>query len=715
MRRLANSTSIGRSVVDLSFHPETKGPPSAEFEEFFSDLLISKWHMESDIGRGAIYRPPPKMSVPDWADEYRHLSSAVGAVGGPWQTSRVEVARGPMMAVTEPGVRVVTAMTCTQTLKTELLTNTFGYYAHLDPSPMLLLEPKDEMASAFSKERLTPMINSSPALRAIMGDRKSRTSDDTIQYKQFPGGFLAISSAGSPSNLAMRAIRVVLLDEIDKYETTKEGDPVTLAEERMATFFTSSLAIRACSPTWVETSRIYRSYLESDQRRPFCACPHCGHWQSLDFFKHVEWEKDEDGTHKPETAAIYCEGCGAAWSEADRVRMCTTRGAIRHYQTREFTCNCRRNSEGEPVVTKHEPMVDRCWDWDEEHQVGYATCPDCGERRVSNYHAGFQVSKLYSPFTTIVALAKKWMTSSEDPELKQTFFNTQLGIPYQAEVSKAVDKHWLASRREMYQAPVPEGVLVLTAGLDVQSGGSNNEGRVEVELVGWGLGEESWSIETEVFYGDPAKPDVWAQVDEYLLKGFRHQRGFELFISAACIDSGGGATQDVYNFARPRVGRNVWAIKGASDKSGQWSPIWPAAAKEARHQKYRTGFKPVILGVNAAKESIRQRLLIKDAGPGYCHFSQETPESWLEQLTSEQLIIEKRMGVRIRSWRLPKGVANEGLDCRVYAYAALQGLYHTRRFNMDRQFEMLSGFVAPPPDAPAPIPQPPKRRIRSGL
>src|SRR5690606_6624883 len=136
---------------------------------------------------------------------------------------------------------------------------------HLDPSPMLLLEPKDEMASAFSKERLTPMINSSPVLKKIMGDRKSRTSDDTIQYKTFPGGFLAISSAGSPSNLAMRAIRVVFEDEIDKYETTKEGDPILLAEERMATFSTSSLAIRACSPTWVETSRIYASYLSSDQ------------------------------------------------------------------------------------------------------------------------------------------------------------------------------------------------------------------------------------------------------------------------------------------------------------------------------------------------------------------------------------------------------------------------------------------------------------------
>lgn len=649
------------------------------------------------------------MNVPDWADQYRFLSAAVGAVGGPWQTSRVEVARGPMMAVTEPGVRTITAMTCTQTLKTELLTNTFGYYAHLDPSPMLLLEPKDEMASAFSKERLSPMIQSSPVLREIMGDRKSRTSDDTIQYKQFPGGFLAISSAGSPSNLAMRAIRVTLLDEIDKYETTKEGDPVTLAEERMATFHTSSLAIRACSPTWVETSRIYRSYEDSDQRRPYCQCPHCGHWQTLDFFKHVNWEKEDDGTHRPETAAIYCEDCGTAWSEADRIRICTTRGAIQHRQTKEFVCSCT----GEPVL--HAPMEDRCWEWDDDRQVGYACCPNCGERKLSNHHAGFQVSKLYSPFTTVVALAQKWIAAKDDPETKQTFYNTQLGIPFHAEVSKSVDRHWLAGRREQYPAQVPEGVLVLTAGLDVQSGGSNNEGRIEVEVVGWGLNEESWSIDTEVFYGDPAKPDVWRNVDEYLLKPWLHQRGFNMFLSAACIDSGGGATQDVYNFARARTGRNVWAIKGASDRSGQWSPIWPASQKEAKHQKQRTGYRPIILGVNAAKEAIRQRLLIEEPGPGYCHFPSDRPEGWFDQLTSEELVIEKKMGVRIRVWRLPRGRANEGLDCRVYAYAALQGLYHTRLLNLQRQAELIARIPTVTPGTTIQPPPPPQRRVRGGL
>ncbi len=686
-----------------------------------SDLVLEKFEARLLISRPAVLRAAPTMTVPDWADKYRFLSASVGAVGGPWQTSRVEVARCPMMAVTEPGVRTITVMACTQTMKTELLTNTFGYFAHLDPAPMLLLEPKDEMASAFSKERIAPMIASSPVLRQLMGERKQYRSDDTIQYKTFPGGFLAISSAGSPTNLAMRAIRIVLEDEIDKYETTKEGDPISLAEERMATFTTSSLAIRVCSPTWEETSRIYRSYLSGDQRRPFCACPHCGHWQHIDFFRHVQWVTDADGTHHPETAAIYCEACGTAWSEAERVRIvspATPEGVIpdtiRFYQTKEFTCDCLKDTDGNPVITRHVPMEERCWDWDAEHRVGYACCPDCGKRRVPNHHASFQVSKLYSPFITVAALAQKWIDSKDDADLKQTFYNTQLGLPFAAEVSKAVDKHWLASRRETYQATVPDGVLVLTAGLDVQSGSDKTEGRIEVEVVGWGLHEESWSIDTEVFYGDPAKPEVWQRVDEYLLKGWKHERGFKLYIAAACIDSGGGATQDVYHFARDRVGRNVWAIKGASDRAGQWSPVWPAAQKESKHQKYRTGWRPIILGVNAAKEAVRQRLLIAEPGPGYCHFPNDRPEGWFEQLTSEQLVIEKKMGARIRVWKLPKGHANEALDCRVYAYAALQGLYHTRRFDMLRQFELIAS-LPPDPDGVEAEPEQPMRRVRGGL
>lgn len=626
--------------------------------------------------RESVLRPPPRMNLPDWADTYRHLSTSSGAVGGPWQTHRVEVARGPMMAVTEPGVSTITAMCCTQILKTELILNIAGYYAHLDPAPLLLLQPKDEMVEAFSKERVAPMLSVTPVLRQLVGDVRTRSGDDTIKFKRFPGGFLAMASAGSPSNLAMRAIRVTLLDEIDKYEVTKEGDPVLLAEERTATFYTSRLRVRACSPTWEETSRIYKSFREGDQRRPYVTCPHCEHEQTLDFFKHVHWDKDEEtGEHYPHTAALHCEECGAAWSEAERLRIVTGRHSVRWMQTRPFMCCSERQ----------DPQEERLWRWDEKNLVGYAQCKCCGGEPVPNHHASFVVSKLYSPFTTVLELVEKWLAAKDDPEAKQTFYNTQLGTPYRAEASKEVDSHWLMQRREQYDAEVPEGVVVLTCGVDVQTGSDGATGRLEYEVVGWGVGEESWSIKADVIYGDPAKPEIWRELDKVLQAEYRHAYGFPLYITGACIDSGGHYAQDVYRFAVQRVGRNVWAIKGASDKSAQWSPVWPQVKADDKHKRYRTGFRPVLIGVSAGKEAIRQRLLVSEPGPGYCHFPEDRPEGWFHQMTSERLILEKRNGVGVRRWVKNRGAANEALDCRVYAYAALQGLYNTRKLDLERR------------------------------
>jgi phage terminase large subunit GpA-like protein len=652
-----------------------------------------------NLVRRAVLRPPPRMSVPDWADTFRHLSTQVGAVGGRWQTHRVEVARGPMQSVTELGVKTITVMSCTQIMKTELLLNVIGYVAHLDPSPILLLEPKDEMAQAFSKERIAPMITSSPVLKKLMGDKVTRNAEDTISNKKFPGGFLAMASAGSPTNLAMRAIRVVLMDEIDKYETTKEGDPVTLAEERTSTFRDSAIKIRACSPTWEETSRIYRSWLESDQRLPFVCCPHCNHEQTLDFFRHVHWEKTgEDGTHRPETAAIYCESCGAAWTEAQRLTLMTTKHAIRWKQTRPFVCDCAEDTATERQV----PLDERRWEWDEHNRVGYAVCKHCGKRGVSNHHAGFQASKLYSPFTSVVALVTQWLEAKKDPDTKQTFYNTQLGIPFRAEVEKEANHHALAARAEPEWPVLPEGVVALTLGCDVQGGGQANLGRLEYEIVGWGEGEESWSIKAGVIIGDPTQPEPWDALDKVLLAPYRHALGMDLHIMAACVDSGGHNTQDVYRFCRARIGRNVWAIKGASDRSGQWSPVWPPTEREKQAKKFRVGYRPIILGVNAAKEAIRGKLLVEKPGPGYCHFPVGRPDAWYEQLTSENLTVENF----VRKWVKKKHAANEALDARVYAYAALVGLFHVRRFNLANAARVLLAWVAPHIAAADPTPAP---------
>lgn len=659
--------------MDPAQNPTT--PPS---EPTAFDELSSRMSRE----RTASLKGKPRMTVPDWADTYRFLSKSVGSVGGPWQTSRVEVARGPMMAVTEIGVRTITAKTCTQLMKTSLLENVIGFFSHQDPAPMLLTQPKEHTAKVFSKERLSPMAKATPVLRSILS---GTNATDTLTYREFPGGFIALEGAGSPTNLAMRAIRITMADEIDKYEPTKEGDPLLLLEERTATFVTNSLHLRCCSPTRAETSRITKSYEESDQRRAYVACPHCDHEQVLDFFKHVNWAKSEDGQHHPYTAAIYCEDCGAEWSEAQRLKIMTTKDSIKWRQTRKFVC-CEE---------KQDPAKDRHWQWDEVNHVGRALCKVCNRQAVPNTHAGFTASKLYSPFITMAELAEKWILSKDDAESKQTFYNTQLGLEYHQETVKSLEQNVLSQRAEVYAADVPRGGLILTMGVDVQS-----SGRLEGEVVAWGRGEESWSIDTPVFLGDPAQPEVWKELDAYLHKRFKLEGGGELVIKACCIDSGGHNTEDVYKFARPRLARNVWAIKGANDRPGQKSPLWPIPRLE-RGVTRQTGYKPVIIGTASGKEAIYQRLALEKPGPGYCHFptprmieregvvQTQYDEAWFEQLTAEKQIMEKKFGFSYYRWILPKGKANEALDCRVYAYAALAALYAVRKLSLDRIASMI--------------------------
>jgi len=647
------------------------------------------------------WTPPPRISVPEWADRYRKLAPEAGSTSGNWSTSTVEIARGPMLAVTEPGVHIITAMVCTQVLKTALLENIFGYFAHLDPCPMLLLQPKEAAAEQFSKERISPMIRVTPVLRELVGSSKTRNADETLLFKSFPGGFLALAGAGSPDNLARRPIRAILADEVDKYPVTREGDPIGLAEERTASFAVNWLSVRACSPTIEGESRIESSYEESDQRRASVECPHCSHRMFLDFFKHVNWDKrtGDSGVviqHFPKTARIYCECCGAGWSEGERLRSLQS---VQWHQTKPFECcdsrhvplddyeRTWRDKDGPEAVAS-------VWRWWESnrHAVHRAICPECGKFGVDNEHAGFQAGKMYSPWQKDkpADIAAKYLAAKDDEDKKQVWWNTQQGMTYRRHAGKSVNVDVLAARGERWAAEVPEGVAVLTAGLDTQPD------RIECEVVGWGRDEESWSVAYEVFEGDPETNELWERVDAYLKKVFFRADGHPFEIMAACIDSGGHNTQRVYEFAKARLGRRIFATKGESARNGQRSPVWPAKRPT---RKTKSSFRPVILGVNAAKDTIYARLQKDTVGPGYMHFPDDRDINYYAQLTSEKIVIKEVGGHKFRVWELPGGKANEALDCRVYAYSALCGLLHFG-LKLNRRATLAEGISDDQEDTP---------------
>ncbi|WP_165772279.1 phage terminase large subunit family protein [Niveispirillum lacus] len=597
--------------------------------------------------RGALL-PPPRLTVDQWADEFRVLGPEGNAIPGKWRTSTQEVARGPMRAVTEPGVRTITIMSCTQIMKTSCLENTFGYFAHLDPCPILFVQPKEDAVQTFSKKKISPLIRHSPVLRDLVRDAADRDGKSTQAYKKFPGGDLLITAAGSPTNLAMISIRVVGLDEVDKYSTTPEGDPILLAEERMSSFVANSLSIRTCSPTTKEGS-ISKSYASSDQRRPYVRCPHCDHEQILRWSQ-VQWDKDEDGNHQPETARVYCEGCGAGWT--DRERHHAIRTTIRWRQTRRFRC-CGEDQD---------PQVTRMWDWDDEHLIGRALCRHCGKRAVSNRHAGYWASKLYSCTQTVSELVYKWITVQDDVEQLRFFINTQLAEEYE-ERGQKLDDGVLMSRRESYSGIIPDDSSLLVCSVDVQ------DNRLEALIVSYGIDECSSVIDHVVIPGDPGQGHVWLELDKLLKTPVSRWDGRAFHIQATTIDTGGHHAQRVYEFAAARAGRRVWAIKGASERNGQRSPVWPSKVSMSK-----SGKTFYIVGTNAAKDQIHARLKIESHGPGYIRFGQNLEKDFFEQLTAEKLVTVHERGEYRRYWKNPERKRNESWDLICYAYAALCGL-----------------------------------------
>lgn len=311
-----------------------------------------------------------------------------------------------MLAVTEPGVKKITVMGPTQLLKTELINNIVGYFIHQDPAPIIVMQPTGKLAEAWSKDRLDKMLRDTPALAGRVKDKRVKDSDNTILHKSFPGGHVTIVSAGSPSDLAMRPVRLVLCDEVDKYETTVEGDPIKLVEERSATFW-NALSVRVCSPTIQGRSRIEAEYELSDKREFHGLCPHCGEYEWLKWDQ-VNFERE----------CYVCSHCRKDWSEPDRLK------AI---------------SNGKYI----------------------ATAP-------FNGHAGFHVNKIASPWQSIAVLIQKFKECGKDPEKLRTFKNTQLAETW-AESGEKPDHMRLYERRETYpQNTIPKGVVFLTVGADVQ-------------------------------------------------------------------------------------------------------------------------------------------------------------------------------------------------------------------------------------------------------
>jgi len=583
-------------------------------------------------------RPPKLLSVSQWSDANRILVSEGSAEPGRWRTDRAPYQREIMDAFTQPGVWQIVIMASAQCGKTEMEINMMGRAIDVDPGPILFIQPSDGFAEDFSKRRVAPMIRACPVLRSKVYEARSRDAGNTITMKVFPGGSVAFTGANSPTELAGRPVRYIFMDEIDRFPASAgtEGNPIKLAEKRSETFRHNRKIVKTSTPTIKGFSNIERAYAVGTQEEWHTQCPHCGEFSYIRF-QNIEFRKEE-----------YTD-------EANE----------RQYRVSDVRWKCPFcNGETDEYTAKRCPAK-----WVSKNP-----------QALDNGIRSFRLNAFMSPWSDWPSIALEFLNAHDDPELLKVFFNTVLGETWELKDRSGAPESML-SRREVYEAEVPSGVLILTMGVDTQ------DNRLEYEVVGWGRDEQSWGIEKGVIPGRADESKVWEGLDDLLDREWKLASGMKLRILATFMDSGGHFTQEVYRECAKRESRHVWAVKG---EGGDKPYVRPMKRNTEASKAMR-----FIVGVDSGKEAIMYSASLPEPGPKYMHFPKQRECGYdiefFRGLLSEKMVLHRKQGRQTISWEKIYE-RNEPLDCRNYARAAFRYF----NWNFDKIERMLAGIEESP-------------------
>lgn len=603
-----------------------------------------------EINRGLItgftdgLRPEPRLTVSEWADRFRFLSSTSSSEAGPWRTSRTPYLREIQDDLSSSSiVQEIVLKKGAQLGLTESSFNWIGYIIDISPAPTLLVQPTDQMVKRASKMRFDPMIEATPRLREKISPARSRDSGNTQTQKDFPGGTVVLTGANSPVGLRSMPAKNVILDEVDAYPTDLdgEGSPINLAKARTRTFPRKKIFIIS-TPTIESKSIITKEFNDTDKRYYFVPCPHCGAEQHL-YWERVKWEPG-----KPETTRYMCEHCNEPIEERFKTQM-LAKGTWR------------------------------------------PTNPDAIDPKRKGYH----INSLYSPYGwySWADAVKEYEIALKDINKMKGFVNTVLGLEF-VEDGDAPEWENLWNRRESYQLNKPQkDIAFLTAGVDVQ------KDRIEVEVVGWKYGKISQSIDYRVLIGKTEEPEVWEKLRAMLAEQWEREDGVLMPIRMMAIDSGYN-TSHVYEFCRKQDPSRVIAVKGQEKQAIMIAA--PKSVDVTRSGKKVGQTKVWNIGVSMIKSEVYAWLKLNKnedgtVPDGYCHFPQYD-QHYFKGLTAEVVEFKLVRGFRKYEW-VKKYERNEPLDCRVYARAAACA-FGMDRFNKENWDDIGGNYVHRPNEKP---------------
>ena len=615
------------------------------------------------------FSAPADLTVSQWAATYRRLSAEASAEVGAWRNERTPYLVEVMDAFTDAKVRHIVMVAASQVGKTEAELNMIGYIIDEDPGSILFIHPTVGDAKEFSKLRIAPMIRDTLPLKKKVSDPTRRDSRNTITQKAYPGGILTLCGSTEAHALASKPIRYVFGDERDRWASSAgiEGDPWGLAMARQKTFYNSK-AVEVSTPTIKSASAIEAAYAEGTMERWKTRCPHCGEYHEIKWAD-IRYEYDEKivsgrKTFKVRETYYVCPECGGLSTEFDM---------------------------------KHQPSR-----WEAEN-------PDAYEQGTRS----FWLNAFVSQWASWESIVLEYLKAIGDTAKLQVVYNTSFGELWE-DRGDLEDEDSLMARREDYgtnednqPVEVPEGVLVLTCGVDTQ------DDRLEYEVVGFGHFGESWGIRKGIIMGRPDDESTWAQLDDVIDHVYRYADGIGTRISMTFVDEGGHFTQEVRLNTRARIAKKVFCIKGMP---GPDRPFTDAPKK----QKIMVNGKAIgtcwqyQIGVDSGKQIIMSNLSVQTPGSKYCHFPKRDDygSRYFNGLLSERL---EYLQNRKQPWqwvKLPGHERNEALDCRNYALAAFKAL-PVNLDEIDRRLKMRRNIKTSTPDAAVPAVQAkPKKKAR---
>jgi phage terminase large subunit GpA-like protein len=565
-------------------------------------------------------KPEPRLTVNEWADQYRVLPSSNSEPG------RFRSSRTPYMEFisfllsSKSKAQVIILMKAAQVAATELGNNWAGHTIHVDPANFLYIMPTDSMAKSVSKTRIKKMIELCPELSKRVKSNRERDSGNTILEKEFEGGMLKFVGANAPAGLSSFNAKKVYADEVDRYpqDVANEGDVISLAFARTTTFGDSRKILITSTPTVEETSIINREFQKTSQYHYHLPCPICGAYQKM-IAEQLRWEPG-----KYHDVQYQCGHCAQLFPEHHKTEMLSKGQWISDYP-------------------------------DKEDGIRY----------------GLHLGGLLSPlgWFSWTMWAREYDDCQNDPTKMKTFVNTRHGLCYSAG-GEVPDWEALYNKRQDYKINQPnDKVIFITAGADIQ------KDRIEVEIVGWGKGKQSWSLDYRVLLGntDSASNPVWDELDKVVNETWTRIDGATLPMRLMAVDSGNNTTV-VYEFCARYPASKVIAVKGGPPTMATVVSTPRTVSNAKAGSKISGGMKVWMVGVSLIKTELYgwlqlQHLDGEEYQHGYCHFPMYD-ETHFRSLTSEKLqSTTNKKGFPVQAW-VKHYTRNERLDCRVYARAA---------------------------------------------